>query len=103
MTRLNPGKLAIARGLVAKGFSQNAFARAASGRQIGFDSRNATRFCAIGAIMRVETGNTEPYQTALGRKSEELFGRDIFALNDGPNGQAKVLAVYDALIKEHSA
>ncbi len=102
MTRLNPGKLAIARGLIRRGFSQRAFARTKRGREIGPKERPAARFCAIGALLRI--GYYAAATEALNEKASELFGvSNIVALNDGPNGQAKVLAVYDALIKEHSA
>ena len=104
MNRLNVGKLMIARDLIRKGHSVNAYARDGAGAYVQVKDPAAKSFCALGAIGRVLGGlpNAFPYIKELERASKQRFGIDVVTLNDRPRGKAKVLAVYDAIIKQHS-
>lgn len=87
---------------VARGWSQNYFARDAAGNGCPVNSRKAKCWCAVGAVYAAAT--THPVRTpALERLREALPGAsrtgEVEWFNDHPlTTQADVLALFDRAI-----
>ena len=84
------------RELIRQGWTQNAAASAASGREVDVNDPRACRWCAGGALQAV--GADIPAFAAIKRWSGNPF---ISGWNDSPRRtQAEVLAVFDEAIAE---
>lgn len=79
-------------------WTQGALARNKYGHEIDVDSRNACRFCTIGALARVSEIDLN-YFTPSVRYLASSFGADLAGLNDHVNTkQIHVQMAYDFAI-----
>lgn len=91
-------KLKAARKLLSneENFCTGSYAKTEDGVSIPPESTLATKFCALGAIIRCEI----PYfSVKLNQKASKMFGTNIAEVNDRL-GREKVLEVFDACIKD---
>lgn len=96
--------LKAARDLLAKGWTQGAYARDEIGLTVGENDKRACRFCSVGAIWaaasRLNDGPSEA-QSAVERIPRARF---LIAWNDDSRRtQADVLALFDEAIANEEA
>lgn len=99
-------RLRKARALIEKGWTQEAWARAADGANVPFSSRSAVCFCAAGALNRAlqvgghEWGLAEQSWQVLEDAIGVSSSSDVVKFNDAPERtQAEVLAAFDKAIE----
>lgn len=105
MTALTTRQVLVgARALVAEGWTQDAYAQDAEGRDVDPLAHSACKFCCLGAIARVmgieDVGNGQLADDVPATVSlEKAAGRNIPSFNDA-QGQTKekVLAAFDQAI-----
>lgn len=94
-----------ARVLIERGWTQNAFARDADGRQVSFDNPAATCYClsgAVGAITGVDGDLWHQVQLRL-EETPEVGDNGIAFWNDATyRTKEQVLALIDRVIAEET-
>ena len=108
------------RGVIDKGWTQNALARDSHGKAVSATSRKAERYCLLGAITKVEVGGWRRRMFGLPRWDEEkaarrllmdalrdtsgTYGIDYIVYNDRPSTtKYDVLKLLDAAIDKAKA
>ena len=98
------------RGLIERGWTQNASARNANGDRVAPTSRHACKWCATGALYAIyetipnwrddpKTDETSDLVRAALPKRSNDFHKTIIGFNDADNTtQADILAVFDEAI-----
>lgn len=99
--------LEAARALIAtrRTWTRDAAARDREGRRVRAMNAEAVRFCALGALVRIDGRFEDRAEELLDLASKELFGEpDVVAVNDDPNvsertSHQRVLRIYDRAIE----
>jgi hypothetical protein len=91
-----------ARDLIVKGWTKNHLAANEAGAQVTFNSREACKFCAWGAVLRAEYDLGDIHSEAT-ITLEETAGREIVNFNDKKRSSKPVIALFDKAIAKLEA
>jgi hypothetical protein len=101
--------LRAARGLIVKGWNQNALAEDKMGNDVPVNSNKAVSFCAVGALRRAEfnqgtkgvaTKARRVLRSALPKDAE--YGGSVICFNDYAENKRQVLKLFDRAIAKVS-
>ena len=86
-------------------WTRKMFARNASGESTCPSYDDATSFCALGALMAVAQADVIDRPIRLLERATQVLYDCLspVSINDGPDGHASVLAIYDEAIRHERA
>jgi hypothetical protein len=101
--------LQTARGLIVKGWHQNALAEDKMGNEVPFNSDRAVSFCAVGALRRAEFNQDTKGVAAKARQvlrsalpKNGTHGGSVICFNDYAENKRQVLKLFDRAIAKVS-